>query len=371
MAQPLSNIPNGMRYYFGSEARQRRRVEAIAMSVFDGWSYEEINTPTLDYYSLFEHGMGAAANRAFRFADNDGRLLALRPDVTSAAARAAATLLKDRERPLRLCYAAPVFAQNPQSHAEWKRESRQVGCELIGANSRMADLEVLAIVSEVLRTLDLGDRCLVTLNDAGIFHGIAELLLLDQPARDRLRQLIDIRNSTDLQRFLRPFGSTTEARLFTELPALPGKRETLNFARQFIQNDKSRAGLERLEALWTVIESLGLTKSFEIDLADVSRLDYYTGVTFKIYVEGAGTRVGSGGRYDGLTESFGRGEPAVGFVMDLDALTEVARNTQVNLRKREVEIDSGEQHLADRVGTLREAMKNRSLGKRVMLDLMR
>ena len=88
--EPLSRIPTGMRYYFGPEARLRRTVEETAMNIFDGWSYEEITTPTVDYYSLFEHGMGRVeAHRAFRFTDTDGRLLALRPDVTSAAARAA------------------------------------------------------------------------------------------------------------------------------------------------------------------------------------------------------------------------------------------------------------------------------------------
>ena len=55
----------------------------------------------------------------------------------------------------------------------------------------------------------------------------------------------------------------------------------------------------------------------------MSRLDYYTGLTFKVYLDGAGARVGSGGRYDGLTASFGKTEPAVGFVLDLDALTDV------------------------------------------------
>src|SRR6267378_3512349 len=117
--EPLSRIPTGMRYYFGLEARLRRTVEETAMSIFNGWSYEEITTPTVDYYSLFEHGMGRAeAQRAFRFTDNDGRLLALRPDVTSAAARAAATLLAERERPLRRCCAARGFRQQPQSHVE-------------------------------------------------------------------------------------------------------------------------------------------------------------------------------------------------------------------------------------------------------------
>src|SRR6267142_4550827 len=149
MSEPLSRIPGGMRYYFGPEARRRRWIEETAMLIFAGWSYEEITTPTIDYYSLFEHGMGKTeAHRAFRFTDNDGRLLALRPDVTSAAARAAATLFAERERPLRMCYAAPVFRQQPQSHAEWRRESTQIGCELIGANTSAADLEVLTIASE-------------------------------------------------------------------------------------------------------------------------------------------------------------------------------------------------------------------------------
>src|SRR5512132_1107678 len=120
MSETLSRIPAGMRYYAGSETRFRRVTENLMISIFDGWSYEEITTPTVDYYSLFEHGMGRAeAHRAFRFTDGDGGLLALRPDVTSAAARAAATLFAERERPLRLCYAATVFRQQPQSHAEW------------------------------------------------------------------------------------------------------------------------------------------------------------------------------------------------------------------------------------------------------------
>src|SRR4029078_11467505 len=134
MSEPLSNIPSGMRYYFGREARLRRTVEQTVMSVFDGWSYEEVTTPTVDSYSLFEHGMGSSeAHRAFRFTDSDGKMLALRPDVTSGVPRASVTMFAERERPLRLCYAAPVFRQLPQSHAEWRRELTQSGCELIGA----------------------------------------------------------------------------------------------------------------------------------------------------------------------------------------------------------------------------------------------
>jgi len=268
MSEPLSKIPDGMRYYFGREARLRRRAEEIVMSVFDGWSYEEITTPTVDYYSLFEHGMGAfQAHRAFRFTDTDGRLLALRPDVTSGVARAAVTMFADRDRPLRLCYAARVFRQQPQSHAEWRRESTQTGCELIGAITSAADLEVLAIASEILQRLGLGDNHLITLNDVGVFEGIASRLSLDADSRDDMRRLVDSRNAPDLERFLvsREF-DPEECRALAQLTQLSGKRETLESARAVITNPVSITALDRLDRLWRVIESLGLTDHFEIDL---------------------------------------------------------------------------------------------------------
>ena len=313
-----------MRYYSGSEARLRRTIENTLVSIFDGWSYEEITTPTIDYYSLFEHGMGRSqAHHAFRFSDTDGRMLAIRPDVTSLVARAAATLFAERDRPLRLCYVAPVFQQQPRSRAEWRRESMQIGCELIGLNTSAADVEVLAIVCEVLERLRLDGHSTITLNDVEVFHGIAEQLKLSPEARAEMRDLIDKRNADDIERFLADYSYDGDCRALAQLVQLSGKRNVLTGARRMITNSRSQAALTRLDRLWSVIESLQLSDRFEIDLGDVSRLDYYTGLTFKIYVTGAGARVGSGGRYDALTASFGKSEPAVGFVFELDSLSDV------------------------------------------------
>jgi ATP phosphoribosyltransferase regulatory subunit len=314
-----------MRYYIGGEARLRRAVEDTAMSVFDGWSYEEVVTPSVDYYALFEQGMGhTEAHRAFRFTDSDGQLLALRPDVTSAVARAAATLLADRPRPLRLCYAAPVFRQHQQSHAEWRRESTQLGCELIGAGGPAADLEVLAIAAEILSRLGLPEKFLITINSVEVFNGIAERLGLNDEAREQMRALVDTRDTSELNRFLHSYAISEEERtVFASLMQLTGKREILNQARQVITNARSVAALDALEELWQVIESLGLSDLFDIDLGDVSELDYYTGLIFKVFIQGAGARAGRGGRYDRLIANFGRTEPAIGFILDLDALTDV------------------------------------------------
>jgi ATP phosphoribosyltransferase regulatory subunit len=359
-----------MRYYIGGEARLRRAVEDTAMSVFDGWAYEEVITPSVDYYSLFEQGMGhAEAHRAFRFTDTDGQLLALRPDVTSSVARAAATLLAEQPRPLRLCYAAPVFRQQQQSHAEWRRESTQLGCELIGAAGAAADLEVLAIAAEILARLGLREKYRITINSVEVFNGIAGRLGLDDESRERMRALIDTRDARELQRFLRSYAiSEEELTVFAQLTQLTGKSEILSRARQVITNERSVAALDDLEALYRVIEHLGLSDSFDIDLGDVSELDYYTGLIFKVFIQGAGARVGRGGRYDRLIGNFGSSEPAIGFILDLDALTDVLARSGGPLAApatAEVTTVSGEELSA----IFLSARQQRAEGKRVKIEL--
>jgi ATP phosphoribosyltransferase regulatory subunit len=371
MPDSLSKIPGGMRYHFGAEARLRREVERAAMSVFDGWGYDEIATPAVDYYALFERGMGREeAGRAFRFADTDGRLLALRPDVTSSVARAAATLFSERPRPLRLSYAEPIFVQRTRSHAEWMRQGGQLGCELFGAGGAVAELEVLAVAAEVLEALGLAGRYKLTINHAGVFKGLAEEFGLGAGEREELRRLIDLRDTAGLATF-RAGGAA--ARQAVSAPAarlvrLSGGGAALEEARSLLSGDSAVAALAELSRLWEVIERLGLAGAFEFDFGDVSRLDYYTGLVFKIFVEGAGTRVGGGGRYDDLTASFGRPEPAVGFVLNLDALAGVLSPREAGRHEESSRPASVPARGSD-AEVLVEALRRRREGERVRLPL--
>jgi ATP phosphoribosyltransferase regulatory subunit len=225
---------------------------------------------------------------------------------------------------LRFCYAASVFRQLPHSRAEWRRQGRQLGCELIGAGRAEADIEVLAIVAEVLERLGLGGSYRITLNHVGVFNGVAEQLGLSADAREEMRQLVDARDAGALGEFLKSLGrSDATAQRATQLAHLSGGRTIPESAREVLSNERSRAALDELERLLSAVGALGLGRGFSVDLSDVSGLDYYTGLVFKIYVEGAGARVGGGGRYDDLTANFGRREPAIGFMLDLDALTDI------------------------------------------------
>lgn len=364
----LSKLPPGMRYYLGAEARLRRYVEDTAMAVFEGWSYEEVLTPSVDYYALFEQGMGASeAQSSFRFTDTDGRMLSLRPDVTSSVARVAATLLAESQRPLRLCYASPVFRQQQQSHAEWRRENTQLGCELIGTAGSAADLEVLLLAAEILQRIGLADAFCITINDVGILNGLLSELNLDESTRENIRHLIDTRDHAELVKRLEqlPVSNITKESLST-ITQLTGKREVLDKAKAIINNPDSLGAIDKLTELWTAIAALGLEKSFEVDLADVSSLDYYTGLSFKIFVRGVGYRVGRGGRYDGLTANFGVPEPAIGFVLSLDSLVEVlGRNSSENGKNgHEVQPVSPRELAA----TFTEALKRRTNNEKIKIE---
>jgi len=180
-----------------------------------------------------------------------------------------------------------------------------------------------------------------------------------------MRALIDTRDARELQRFLHSYAISEEERtVFAHLTQLTGKDEILKRARQVITNERSIAALNDLAALWQVIERLGLRTSFDIDLGDVSQLDYYTGLTFKIFTEGAGARVGRGGRYDRLIENFGTSEPAIGFILDLDALTDVlARSPDpIIAPMNEEPVILGETDLAAKFLAVQN---ERSLGRRV------
>src|SRR5439155_23118006 len=85
----------------------------------------------------------------------------------------------------------------------------------------------------------------------------------------------------------------------------------------------SNGAIARLEAIDTALS--GSERHHVVyDFGEVRGLDYYTGIHFEIFIAGAGTAVGAGGRYDDLMGRFGRPLPAVGLALDLDALAAAA-----------------------------------------------
>ena len=104
------------------------------------------------------------------------------------------------------------------------------------------------------------------------------------------------------------------------LPDLFGEKETLQYAREHVNNALAREALERLEKVYEILDIYGLSESVTFDLSMLSHYEYYTGIIFKAYTYGTGEAIATGGRYDKLLEQFGKKAPAVGLAIVLDQL---------------------------------------------------
>lgn len=361
----LSRIPSGVSYFFGEEVRLRREVERRVLDVFTGWSYGEILLPVYDYYDMFARGMGTdRLDSTFCFTDAEGGLLALRPDLTSLVARTVATRFVGQPRPIRLCYVGEIF-RNLHTPGRAPRQSWQIGAEIFGNDRLEADVEVLLIAIEALQRLGIADFK-ISLGHAGFLKGIAEELGLDAPARHALGEIVDSRSRAALAGWLaaRNLDRPELVAFFN----LSGNGGALREARALVAHPTVQAALDDLEHLLDVAETLDFARFLTIDFAEVGGLDYYTGMTFKIFCPGLGADVASGGRYDHLLKSFGADEPAVGFQFSLDRLADLVR------RRREAAPLAATVLEADRddlTGAFKQARELRETGAAVEIRTAR
>ena len=308
--------PPGALDLTGDAAKRRRALQRAAVSVLERAGYEELLPPTFEYEDTFLRAGGTGvAERLLRFPDRDGRVLALRYDFTASVARIAATTFAGAPLPLRLSYSGRVYRQEPERGGR-PRETLQVGAELLGDGSLQADVEVVRLTIELIRSAGLEDFQ-VNLGHAGVLA--PGLAALEEPVRAQVRRWIDRKDRGGLTRALG--GRSGDAASLLHLPFVIGRRDALETA----LGTTPAPAVEGLRHLLALDDALGPGERSHVvyDLGEVRGLDYYTGVHFEVFVSGAGRAAGAGGRYDELMGRFGRPMPAVGVSIDLDAIAEV------------------------------------------------
>jgi ATP phosphoribosyltransferase regulatory subunit len=312
-----AQVPPGVQCFVGEEARRRRRIEELAVSVFEGWDYEEIIPPLFDYADVFADE--ALAARTYSFVARDGSVLALRPDFTSLIAKIAAGRLRGRAAPLRLYYSGEVVRYEPVK-AGRQNELYQMGLEHLGGDARAADAEVLAIAAECLERLGV-QGFVLAVGHVGVFTSLAGAAGLAGERLEALRDRVEAKDAAGVRQLLqgKPDVSPDLKAAFERLTALAGGREVLDQAASALAGcGPARAALQELCEVTDALASAGLGRQLAVDLAEVRGLDYYTGLVFRIFAADLGFEVGSGGRYDALVARFGRPLPAVGFMLGLD-----------------------------------------------------
>lgn len=299
----LFKIPQGAEGLFLEEAQRRQSLTSLVQEGFRAWGYGPVQTPALDFYDLYAP-LISKPDQMYRLIDRDGELLMLRSDITLFLARHLGLSLSPGHAPLRVSYADSLF--RPQDDDDIAtHESFQVGAEFVGAASPEGDWEVLLLLDDILERLGLPE--------ARIHIGSRALAeaLLPREGLEAALKAITLRDPEGLppgqaEFFLNVIGSPDQA-----VPAA----------------EKALAGLNagpELRALWTdlletvrLVSSLGRPGRFVLDVSEVGRQPYYTGLVWSAYHPGAGEAIAAGGRYDRLLGRFGLDSPSVGWSLML------------------------------------------------------
>jgi ATP phosphoribosyltransferase regulatory subunit len=302
---------------------QARRIEELRRTLLDlarGYGFELVMPPLLEYLESLLSGTGRELDlQTFKLVDQlSGRTLGLRADTTPQVARIDAHLL-NRAGVSRLCYCGPVLHTRPGApHAT--REPLQFGAEIYGHAGLEADLEVQELALDGLHAAGL-EGLVLDLADARIVRGV----LAGVPADgERLRAVVAAlagKDTASLAEQTRSFPAPARQAL-RELLALYGDESVLERARQVLPGSELiRRAIDDLAWLARHVRQAHPQVRIGFDLADLGGYAYYSGARFAVYAADVGEALVRGGRYDEVGAVFGRNRPAVGFSLDLKALS--------------------------------------------------
>lgn len=314
--------PEGTKDLLFVECIVRRNIENTLLDLFKKRGYSEMITPGVEFFDVFNQKTRYFSQEAlYKLTDGKGRLLVMRPDSTMPIARVVATRLRDAVLPLKLCYNQTVY-RNESTLKGRSDELVQAGIELIGSQTKMADLEVISTAMDSLSAF--GMEFSLELGHIGVFRALVDKLEADDKEKDYIRKLIQSKNFPALNDFLDAFGNNPVTAALKKLPALFGGEEVFDKAEELIPDENVTYILDELRDIYrNAAELCNGEGNITVDLGLVNKTDYYTGLIIKGYLKGHGDEVISGGRYDKLIAEFGYDIPAVGFAVNINAISKV------------------------------------------------
>ncbi|UTR15987.1 ATP phosphoribosyltransferase regulatory subunit [Salipaludibacillus sp. LMS25] len=324
--------PLGMRDTLPELYQLKRHVKDAISKEMRLWGYVPIETPTLEFYETVGSASAILDQQLFKLLDQQGNTLVLRPDMTAPIARIAASTLKSANRPLRLTYDAPVFRAQ-QIEGGRPAEFEQVGVELIGDQSNSADAEVISLMMASLHCAGTS-QSKVAIGHIGFVNAFLMEVLGNETRVNHFRRFLYEKNYVGFRKEVEqlPLSSIDKQRLF-KLLRLKGDPDIILEAEKLAESEEALNALKQLNHLFSILHTYELETTLIVDLNLVMHMSYYTGTVFEAYSERLGYPVGSGGRYDQLLDEFDHSEPATGFGLRLDRLTEAIGQRKVSFNQ--------------------------------------
>lgn len=364
--QRIFHTPEGVRDIYNGECSQKHHLQTEIRKVFDSYGYEEIETPSFEYFEVFSREVGTIPSKdLYKFFDREGNTLVLRPDFTPSVSRACATYFNPEHQVITLSYTGNTFINNSSYQGRLK-ETTQMGVERIGDDSAEADAELLTMTVECLLKAGLKEFQ-VSVGQVDYFKSLLQDANLDIEEEENLRSLISQKNYFGVEDLVRSQNIPESLeKAFLELPHLFGSSKVLQKARSLTDNICAIKAVERLEEIYEILKIYGYEKYVSFDFGMLSKFQYYTGIIFQAYTYGTGEPVVKGGRYNNLLKHFGKPAASIGFGITVDNLLMALSRQKISLpeKKSPVILTYTE---ANRREAILEAQKLRNEGTAVAL----
>ena len=249
------------------------------------------------------------------------KILVLRPDITTSIIKSLIPRWEE-DLVLKLFYHSTVYKNEGK---EGIKEIRQFGCEYLGEKSMEADGEIVNMSLDILKKF--GEKFILEIGNSNYINGLLSELNLKEHQENKLKSLILRKNKIEINDYIEKFNIRNEIKeIIYNLFELNGNIEgVISKARKFYTNDLMNKGLEELEKISILLKKSEYKKYTNCDLSMVGKFDYYEGIMIKGYYANVYKEILSGGRYDSLTEEFGKRVPAIGFCIDVDGIMEASK----------------------------------------------
>ena len=298
--------------------KPEERVLFALRALYQGYGYSQFKMGKFEEYDLYVRNKDfLVSDGIITFTDTDGRLMALKPDVTLSIIK------NTRDLPgcvQRLCYSENVYRISGSTRSF--KEIMQTGLECIGDVDLYCLCEVISLAEKSLRTID--ERCVLDISHMGVVSALVDGLNLDGEARAALLKCIGEKNADGARKLCRG-GATGGILALIAVHGAP--EEAIAALRPWCAEGAAKAALDELAAVTGALEAIGCDR-VRVDFSIVNDMNYYNGIVFRGYIDGIPAGVLSGGQYDKLMQRMGRQARAVGFAIYMDLLERLAVTPQ-------------------------------------------
>ncbi|WP_413682465.1 ATP phosphoribosyltransferase regulatory subunit [Prochlorococcus sp. MIT 1011] len=323
--QPAS----GARDLNPQQVRKNHLIASKLSSLYQLWGYERISPPHIERLDTLMAAGGISNNEILKIVSDEP--LGLRPEITASIVRAASTRFNEYERPLRFWSTGTSFKCNQSIDGGIDiEESFQSGVELIGTKAINAEIELLSLLIESLKIIEINQEYKMTLLIGNTY--LLELILssFDSTRIDEIKNIL-----CDLDYIaLSKLDIKDEQRIFiNKILNMRGKPEKILTNLKNIYGSNSY--IDNLKELFTIIEPLAKEKGIEVQLDPTLGTKYklYSGLTFSLVSlsPSAPVIIAKGGRYDDLVKKFSSSNYncfGIGFSISIDKIRELVSSRE-------------------------------------------